>query len=101
VTDFLRPVEDTHFLIRRRRPTSALKWSLTVNSLESLIFPYISFLFSKMELESRNNSTDRIEPDELVHSHEGRQLPPVDGGKDAWMFLVAGFIIEGLTWGWY
>jgi hypothetical protein len=54
-----------------------------------------------MELESRNNSTDRIEPGELVHSHEGRQLPPVDGGKDAWMFLVAGFIIEGLTWGWY
>ncbi|KAJ6013115.1 hypothetical protein N7499_012279 [Penicillium canescens] len=52
-----------------------------------------------MELESRNNSTDRIEPDELVHFHEGRQLPPVDGGKDAWMFLVAGFIIEGLTWG--
>jgi hypothetical protein len=72
---------------------------LTVKRLESLIFPDTSLLFSKMELESRNNSTDGIEPDELVHSHEGRQLPPVDGGKDAWMFLVAGFIIEGVDLG--
>jgi hypothetical protein len=94
-------VEDNLLLIRRRRPTGTFKRvSLTVKRLESLIFPDISFLYSKMELESRNNSTDRSEPDELVHSHEGRQLPPVDGGKDAWMFLVAGFIIEGLTWGW-
>ncbi|KAL1963328.1 hypothetical protein VTN77DRAFT_8449 [Rasamsonia byssochlamydoides] len=27
------------------------------------------------------------------------QLPPVDGGKDAWLFLGACFIIEALVWG--
>ena len=26
-------------------------------------------------------------------------LPPVDGGKDAWLFLAACFMIEGLVWG--
>lgn len=26
-------------------------------------------------------------------------LPPVDGGKDAWLFLVAAFMIETLVWG--
>jgi hypothetical protein len=26
-------------------------------------------------------------------------LPPVDGGKDAWLFLAASFVIEALVWG--
>jgi hypothetical protein len=26
-------------------------------------------------------------------------LPPVDGGKDAWLFLAASFIVEALVWG--
>lgn len=26
-------------------------------------------------------------------------LPPVDGGKDAWLFLIACFAIEALVWG--
>lgn len=28
-------------------------------------------------------------------------LPPVDGGKDAWLFLFAAFILEILVWGNY
>lgn len=32
-------------------------------------------------------------------SHEESQLPPVDRGAGAWMFLVASFVIEGLVWG--
>lgn len=30
-----------------------------------------------------------------------QQLPPVDGGKDAWLFLAASFVIEALVWGEY
>ncbi|KAG6018654.1 hypothetical protein E4U41_003683 [Claviceps citrina] len=30
--------------------------------------------------------------------HES-SLPPVDGGKDAWCFLAACFLVEALTWG--
>ncbi|RMZ71552.1 MFS monocarboxylate transporter [Pyrenophora seminiperda CCB06] len=26
-------------------------------------------------------------------------LPPVDGGKDAWLFLAASFVVEALVWG--
>ncbi|KAH6657814.1 major facilitator superfamily domain-containing protein [Truncatella angustata] len=26
-------------------------------------------------------------------------LPPMDGGKDAWLFLAAGFVFEALVWG--
>ncbi|KAF1969355.1 MFS general substrate transporter [Bimuria novae-zelandiae CBS 107.79] len=28
-----------------------------------------------------------------------QQLPPVDGGKDAWLFLAASFVVEALVWG--
>lgn len=34
--------------------------------------------------------------------HPSRQefsLPPVDGGKDAWLFLAACFAVEALVWG--
>ena len=34
--------------------------------------------------------------------HPARQefsLPPVDGGKDAWLFLAASFFVEALVWG--
>jgi hypothetical protein len=26
-------------------------------------------------------------------------LPPVDGGVNAWMVLIGGFVIEGFVWG--
>lgn len=31
--------------------------------------------------------------------HCPQQLPPVDGGKDAWLFLAASFVVEALVWG--
>ncbi|BGP52411.1 hypothetical protein JCM10450v2_008389 [Rhodotorula kratochvilovae] len=30
---------------------------------------------------------------------DGRELPPVDGGRGAWGFVVAGFILETFIWG--
>lgn len=27
------------------------------------------------------------------------ELKPADRGRDAWMFLVSGFVIEALVWG--
>jgi hypothetical protein len=32
-------------------------------------------------------------------SHHEFSLPPADGGKDAWLFLTAGFMVEALVWG--
>lgn len=40
--------------------------------------------------------------DSSVEVPDGRQefsLPPADGGKDAWFFLAAAFVMEGLIWG--
>ncbi|KAG4293652.1 hypothetical protein FPRO06_00237 [Fusarium proliferatum] len=34
-----------------------------------------------------------------THENEVSSLPPVDGGKDAWLFLAASFMVEALTWG--
>ncbi|KAJ4293448.1 hypothetical protein N0V90_008731 [Kalmusia sp. IMI 367209] len=31
--------------------------------------------------------------------HSPQELPPVDGGKDAWLFLTASFVVEALVWG--
>ena len=36
------------------------------------------------------------EPDDSVHV---QQLPPVDGGKQAWLFCFASFVVEALVWG--
>lgn len=53
-----------------------------------------------MELETRHpnllaDSSSYPSDDQ----HNELQLPPVDGGKDAWLFLAASFIIEALVWG--
>lgn len=34
-------------------------------------------------------------------SHQEFSLPRADSGKDAWLFLAAGFVIEALVWGEY
>lgn len=55
---------------------------------------------------SADNGTDAERPPSPVanrfedHSHNVIQaLPPVDGGRDAWLFLAAAFMIETLVWG--
>lgn len=37
--------------------------------------------------------------DHTEHERQVSALPPVDGGKDAWLFLAACFAIEALVWG--
>lgn len=54
---------------------------------------------SSSDSERRSNGT----PDEgLVETQASRHefsLAPADGGKDAWLFLAACFILEALVWG--
>lgn len=38
--------------------------------------------------------------DEATDDRQEFSLPPVDGGKDAWLFLTACFVMECLVWGW-
>ncbi|KAF2734855.1 putative MFS monocarboxylate transporter [Polyplosphaeria fusca] len=52
--------------------------------------PALSHQSSDIELESRHGSDS--------HGPEF-SLPPVDSGKDAWLFLSAAFLVEVLVWG--
>lgn len=49
------------------------------------------------------DTTPRDEPGDAFESGQGHHhefsLPPVDTGKDAWLFLAACFVIEALVWG--
>ncbi|KAH7359520.1 major facilitator superfamily domain-containing protein [Pyrenochaeta sp. MPI-SDFR-AT-0127] len=45
-------------------------------------------------IEARGN-----EPIHQSNEDEGFSLPPTDGGKDAWLFLFACFMLEALIWG--
>ncbi|RHZ61288.1 hypothetical protein CDV55_104257 [Aspergillus turcosus] len=50
----------------------------------------------QLRLRSEEQSLSSIQN----HDHEqDQQLPPMDGGKDAWLFLAACFMIEALIWG--
>jgi hypothetical protein len=50
----------------------------------------------QLRLRSEEQSPSSIKQ----HDHEqDQQLPPMDGGKDAWLFLAACFMIEALIWG--
>jgi len=55
-----------------------------------------------IELQNLNASPRTASPERHAEDgdgHEMQSLPPVDGGKDAWLFLAACFMIEGLVWG--
>ncbi|KAF2787109.1 MFS general substrate transporter [Melanomma pulvis-pyrius CBS 109.77] len=52
---------------------------------------------STAEIQSHHNgSINSIEANE---TNEGFSLPPADGGKDAWLFLMSCFMLEALIWG--
>jgi hypothetical protein len=36
-----------------------------------------------------------------LEAGNGFSLSPTDGGKDAWLFLLAAFVLEALVWGIY
>ena len=46
---------------------------------------------------SRRNSLEA--PASISQDFSESQLPPIDRGKDAWLFLITCFFIEALVWG--
>jgi MFS family permease len=48
---------------------------------------------------SQRNSTSETNDADNPNHHPEFSLPPVDGGKDAWLFLAAAFVVEALVWG--
>lgn len=56
-------------------------------------------------LDMINGDSSRDHPDNctefIVNADEDTILPPVDGGRQAWAFMIGAFMIEGLMWGKY
>lgn len=48
---------------------------------------------------SRTSSFKRIHPGEYVAELGARELPQVDRGWHAWLFLVNAFVLETMIWG--
>ncbi|KAK3990546.1 monocarboxylate transporter 10 [Cladorrhinum sp. PSN332] len=65
--------------------------------------PHPSLSPIPIELESLESLPPSPSPspeDGIINTgHELPSLPPVDGGKEAWLFLAACFMIEALVWG--
>jgi hypothetical protein len=44
-------------------------------------------------------TSERNDTTQLSNAHNGKSLPPMDGGMNAWLFLAACFVMEALVWG--
>ena len=53
---------------------------------------------SSRDPQPTNNTREMLASNESTPRQEF-SLPPVDGGKDAWLFLAGCFMIEALVWG--
>ena len=66
-----------------------------------------SAVFSKMTPANETSQMDLVDrtenrqapPADDVEPAQSISLPPVDGGRAAWLFLAGSFVIETLLWG--
>lgn len=50
--------------------------------------------------ELHGSSTAFVQPMQVENGlQDVEALPPVDGGKDAWLVLAGCFVLEALVWG--
>jgi hypothetical protein len=76
------------------------------SNINNKTFSVLSLFFQLMESQNEfalidlNDERNTInQPSAEPAGHHGFSLPQVDGGKEAWLFLAAGFIVEALVWG--
>ena len=61
--------------------------------------PSSQVIIAHAELESATSTCNCQENNDISLSPVQRQPPPMDYGKDAWLFLAACFCMEALLWG--
>jgi len=55
---------------------------------------------STADIQPHHSGTiDSVEANNNIETNAGFSLPPTDGGKDAWLFLLSCFMLEALIWG--
>jgi hypothetical protein len=65
---------------------------MAANELESVPPALFKETFSHIPTSSVDFSDD-------IDEFDDSRLPPVDGGYQAWLFLAACFMVEGIVWG--
>ncbi|GIJ91304.1 hypothetical protein Asppvi_010269 [Aspergillus pseudoviridinutans] len=55
--------------------------------------------FTSSETEKGVQTPDATDAAQMSADNTAQQLPPIDRGKDAWLFLAACFVMEALVWG--
>jgi hypothetical protein len=64
-----------------------------------------AFTLSEVDLNASSGSENEMadtynrELQRRDREHQHALVPPADGGKEAWLFLVGAFCVEGLIWG--
>lgn len=74
------------------------QWYYASDAGEAGVGPSESRRLSMID-QSHSAGGPGLTPPESVADRNESQLPPVDGGKDAYMFLAACFALEALVWG--
>jgi hypothetical protein len=55
--------------------------------------------WSMQQLVPVSSISRTVEKEGRGHSIDGDGLPPVDGGRKAWLFMLGAFLTEGFMWG--
>lgn len=55
--------------------------------------------FHRFEVDDSRNATAIASPEPPSSADSVSALPPVDGGRQAWLFLAGATVIEILVWG--
>jgi len=50
-------------------------------------------------LETHSPEVAPVARDEFDYHGLQSLIPPADSGRDAWLFLAAGFVVEAMVWG--
>jgi hypothetical protein len=72
-------------------PTYAIQSSYTTKTFTPRPEPVYNSNIELVATNPQHDTTNATEPEFT--------LPPVDGGKDAWLFLFSAFVLEILVWG--
>lgn len=74
------------------------QWYHTSDAGEAGVGPSESHRLSMID-QSHSADEPSLTPSESVAERNESQLPPIDSGKDAYMFLAACFALDALVWG--
>lgn len=64
--------------------------------------PHNDIVLTDLPTQLESNIAPDCEQQQHPVDHANQRefsLPPADGGKDAWLYLAAAFVVEALTWG--